>query len=149
MHIVIPVELSEDLYQDGLENIVNVDYSPSVIELMAEKTKEACPKMAWKMMDMRKMDGLEDNQFDLVIDKCAMDAIWSDGGSLWDPREETVTDITACVREFYRVLKPGGTFLFISFGQPHFRKPLLACVGWEIETVPIGMYFMYVMRKLQ
>ena len=141
------IELSEDLYEDGFKHILNIDYSPSVIEIMSSKTKDSCPEMLWSVMDMRQMSGLEDSQFDLVIDKCAMDAIWSDGGSLWDPEAKTVSDITASVKEFHRVLKPGGTFLFISFGQPHFRKPLLSVVGWDIMTVEIGMFFMYVMKK--
>lgn len=96
---------------------------------------------------MRCMDQIPGDSFDIVLDKCAMDAIWSDGGSLWDPEEKTVNDISSCMREFHRVLKPGGTFIFISFGQPHFRKPLLSCIGWEIRTIEIGMYFMYVMNK--
>lgn len=139
--------LSEDLYEEGFRNITNTDYSASVIDIMRAKTAESCPLMKWEVADMRNMDMIPSDSFDIVLDKCAMDAIWSDGGSLWDPEEKTVSDITSCVKEFHRVLKPGGTFIFISFGQPHFRKPLLSCIGWDIKTVEIGMYFMYVMNK--
>lgn len=141
------LELSEELYADGFEGLLNTDYSEGIIKMMAERTRDTYPNMKWAVADMRHLDDIEDGFYDVVIDKCAMDAIWSDGGSLWDPKEETVRDITLSVQEFYRVLRPGGTFLFVSFGQPHFRKPLLSIPGWEIKTVEIGMYFLYVMHK--
>lgn len=143
------VGLSEDLYEGGFTQIHNIDYSASVIELMGAKTQDACPSMQWSVMDMRDLGAFPSDSFDVVMDKCAMDAIWSDGGSLWDPEDQTKADIGACVAEFHRVVKPGGTFIFISFGQPHFRKPLLVTPGWAVETIPIGMFFMYVMKKAQ
>lgn len=144
---ILPLELSEDLYADGFERMLCTDYSEGIVKVMAERTRETCPQMRWAVADMRCLEGIADSSFDVVLDKCAMDAIWSDGGSVWDPKEETACDITSSVQEFYRVLRPGGTFLFVSFGQPHFRKPLLAVPRWDIETIPIGMYFLYVMRK--
>ena len=51
-----------------------------------------------------------------------------------------------------KVLRPGGTFIQISFQQPHFRKkylescPLLALTN--VETVDVGLgYFFFVMQK--
>lgn len=139
--------LSEGLYADGFRKIENTDYSTGVIEMMSRRTAEACPLMTWRVLDMRDMSVYYEARFDVVIDKCAMDAIWSDGGSVWEPSEATVRDITSTVREIHRVLKPGGTFIFVSFGQPHFRKPLLSVIDWEIRTTEIGMFFMYVMVK--
>lgn len=141
------IELSEDLYADGFETIVNIDYSASVIQMMSDKTRDTCPRMIWEEMDMRDLSVFDEGLFDVVLDKCALDAIWSDGGSLWDPSDSTRSSIETAVKEFYRVLKPGGKFLLISFGQPHFRKPLLSIVGWEIECIEIGMFFMYIMQK--
>ena len=50
-----------------------------------------------------------------------------------------------------RVLKPGGIFLYITWGQPHFRKRLLERKEWDVSVVTIddGVgfgYFMYVCR---
>lgn len=135
------------MYGDGFKSILNIDYSAAVIEQMQERTKEACPDMKWMEMDMRDLSPFGDASFDVVLDKCALDAIWSDGSSVWDPSESTRASVEAAVKEFHRVLKPNGLFLFISFGQPHFRKPLLSIIGWEIECIEIGMFFMYIMRK--
>lgn len=141
------VEFSEDLYRDGYHDIVNVDYSESVIEKMASLTKEKCPKMKWECKDMRDLNGFSDETFDVVLDKGALDALWADAGSQWDPNDETKANVVASLNETFRVLKRGGLYLMISFGQPHFRKPLLAIVGWPIEVVEFEMYFIYVMRK--
>lgn len=141
------VEFSEDLYADGFKNMVNVDYSPAVIEKMSILTRETCPEMSWECKDMRNLEGLASESFDVVLDKGALDALWADGGSQWDPEEETKANVIASLNETYRVLKQGGIYLMISFGQPHFRKPLLSTPGWPIEVIEFGMYFIYAMKK--
>lgn len=52
----------------------------------------------------------------------------------------------------FRVLKSGGVFVYITFGQPHFRKPVLLKeeYNWELEVKTIGdgfHYFVYILRK--
>lgn len=49
-------------------------------------------------------------------------------------------------------LKPNGTFIYVTFGQPHFRRPLLEQerYNWELELITFGEtfhYYIYVMRK--
>lgn len=42
-HVILQrsnLALSEDLYRDGYENIVNVDFSESVIRMMRERCRE-------------------------------------------------------------------------------------------------------------
>lgn len=58
------------------------------------------------------------------------------------------------VDEVMRVLKPGGLFFYISFGQPHFRLSHLERPNWEngVKTTVIGdggvlQYFLYQMKK--
>lgn len=56
-----------------------------------------------------------------------------------------------------RVLKPGGTFLYITYRQPHFIKPIITrdmvWPDFKIETLQAegGMfeYFGFVMTKLR
>jgi SAM-dependent methyltransferase len=118
-----------------------------VIEKMSILTQQTCPEMTWECKDMRNLEGLADNNFDVVLDKGALDALWADAGSQWDPEEQTKANVIASIKETYRVLKHGGLYLMISFGQPHFRKPLLSTPGWSIEVIEFGMYFIYVMKK--
>lgn len=72
------------------------------------------------------------------------------GGDPWNPPASIVADCKAEVDEVIRVLKPDGVFIYLTWGQPHFRKPLLARPGWQIETVEFGdgfAHFCYVMRR--
>ena len=75
-------------------------------------------------------------------------------GSVWDPPDEVRENIDRYLREVVRVLVPGGTFLYISFRQPHFMKSLLAQEDWDlsVEKLPdrergVFEYFAYVMKK--
>jgi hypothetical protein len=51
-----------------------------------------------------------------------------------------------------RVLRGGGRFVSISFGQPHFRRRLLLrlAYGWNLTWTPVGdsfHYYVYCMEK--
>jgi ubiquinone/menaquinone biosynthesis C-methylase UbiE len=118
-----------------------------------EKMKERHTNMDWRIMDVRKME-FEANSFDVAIDKATLDAMLY--GSLWDPEEEVRRNVQQYVDEVARVLKPGGIWLYITWRQPHFIKPLLNREGiWNIEVQsledPNGgggfEYFSFIMRK--
>lgn len=79
-----------------------------------------------------------------------MDALMCDRGDVWDPSEELINDVKGEVDEVQRTLKVGGTFLYITFGQPHFRKRHLQRDCWDIDTKTMGdafHYFFYTMVK--
>lgn len=85
-----------------------------------------------------------------------MDALLCSSGSVWSPPEEVIRDCKSEVDEVIRILKPGGYFLYISFGQPHFRLPHLERVEWKdgVQTSVLGdggimQYFFYEMRKAE
>ncbi len=44
------------------------------------------------------------------------------------------------MKECDRVLKPGGKYIQITFGQPHFRKKVLLKpdLHWDLQTQTIG-----------
>lgn len=119
---------SADLYQSGLtHNIVNTDYSKTVIESMRAKHAESCPEMQWLVVDMLDMSSsFEEESFDIVIDKAVMDTLLTGEGDVWNPNPEVVQKADTMCRQISRVLKSnGGIFLQISLAQPHFRRKYL------------------------
>lgn len=114
---------SADLYDDGFQNIVNIDFSEVVIKRMAEMNSSRT-KMTWLEMDMCQLK-FDASTFDIVIDKAAMDALLVDEGSVWDPDSSIISSVDQMCREVSRVLSPRGMFLQISFSQPHFRTKYL------------------------
>lgn len=114
---------SADLYDDGFQNIVNIDFSKIVINRMAEANKSR-PNMTWLEMDMCDLQ-FDNSAFDVVIDKATMDALLVDEGSVWDPEVNIIHSVDKMCRDISRVLTPQGVFLQISFSQPHFRTKYL------------------------
>ena len=49
-----------------------------------------------------------------------------------------------------RVLRPGGIFLYLTFGQPHFRKRYLIRPDTKLEIRQLGEafhYYLYIVRR--
>ncbi|KAI0308915.1 S-adenosyl-L-methionine-dependent methyltransferase [Amylostereum chailletii] len=142
--------LSEDMYDDGYTNIVNIDYSPVVIQQMRGRHEHARSKMEWHEMDIRELVFANDS-FDVAIDKGTMDAMMTAKGDVWDPPPQVISDCTKEVDEVLRVLRKGrGTFLYLTFGQPHFRRRFLTREGTTLEIKQIGdafHYYFYILRN--
>lgn len=140
--------LSEDMYDDGYKNIVNIDYSPIVIERMRARNHNR-PEMPWLVMDIRNLE-FEEGSFDVAIDKGTMDAMMTTKGDVWDPPQQVIDDCTREVDEVLRVLRKGnGTFLYLTFGQPHFRRRYLTRPDTTLEIKQIGdtfHYYLYILR---
>lgn len=79
--------LSNDLYDVGLCNIVNIDISSVVIKQM-KKSNHKRPNMQYLIMDAMKMD-FNPDRFPVVLDKGTLDALMP------DDTPETVDDIFA------------------------------------------------------
>ncbi|PBK72505.1 S-adenosyl-L-methionine-dependent methyltransferase [Armillaria solidipes] len=147
--------LSEDMYDDGYKNIVNVDYSSVVIEQMQKRHGTDRPEMEWRVMDVRELE-FADDHFDVAIDKGTMDAMMTAKGDVWvrfteaDPPEQVVSDCTKEVDEVIRVLrKSSGLFLYLTFGQPHFRRRFLARPETSLHIKELGEafhYYLYIVR---
>lgn len=73
-------ELSAQLYDAGYANLTNVDFSEVVIREMISKNQKR-KQMKWLVMDMLNMS-FENESFDVVIDKGALDALYSEGFSI-------------------------------------------------------------------
>lgn len=92
----------------------------------------------------------------IAVVQGTMDAILCSSGSVWSPPEEVVRGCKCEVDEVLRVLKPGGHFLYVSFGQPHFRMAHLQRPEWKygVKTSVLGdggiiQYFFYEMQKIR
>ena len=77
-------------------------------------------------------------------------------GSPWCPPDDVKQNVQNYVNEVARILKPGGRWIYFTYRQPHFMKPMLKREGvWEVtaETVENGPgtfeYFGYLMIKNQ
>lgn len=141
--------LSEDLWDDGYHNIVNVDYSAVLIDRMRKRHSQDRPEMEWLEMDVRNLSFQADS-FDVAIDKGTMDAMMTAKGDVWDPPQQVVDDCTKEVDETLRVLKKGGLFIYLTFGQPHFRRRFLTRPGTTLEIKELGdafHYYLYIMRS--
>lgn len=78
---------------------------------------------------MTDLSCLEDESFDVVIDKAAMDALMAQEGDVWDPNQKVIDQSRSMCSHVARILKKAGYHLHISFAQPHFRKKYL--LGWH------------------
>jgi hypothetical protein len=63
-------------------------------------------------MDVRDLQ-YEDNSFDLIIDKSTMDALLCG--------DQSFLNTAIMTKEVQRVLKTGGIYMIISYGQPENR----------------------------
>jgi SAM-dependent methyltransferase len=127
---------SADLYDAGYTNIVNLDYSATVIDNMKARHGNLRPRMTWICGDMTRLaESFADKPgtvFDIVLDKAAMDALTADEGDVWHPAAQVVARSRSMCQSVAAILAPGGRFLQVSLTQPHFRRPYL--LGWHGES---------------
>jgi ubiquinone/menaquinone biosynthesis C-methylase UbiE len=137
------------MWEDGYHNIVNVDYSGILIEQMKKRHSVLRPEMEWHEMDVRHLT-FEDGAFDVAIDKGTMDAMMTAKGDVWDPPQQVIDDCNSEVDETLRVLRKDGLFVYLTFGQPHFRRRYLKREGTTLEIKELGEafhYYLYILRK--
>nr|GMD71862.1 methyltransferase-like protein 13 [Ipomoea batatas] len=122
--------MSEDMVKDGYEDIVNVDISSVAIDIMKRK-HEHIPQLQYMQMDVRDMSLFPDESFDSVIDKGTLDSLMCG----------TNAPISASqmLGEVSRLLKPGGVYMLITYGDPSVRMPHLnrPVYNWKIELYNI------------
>ena len=79
--------LSEDMYNDGYRNIVNIDFSSIVINNMKRKCQRLVD-MDWIVMDITNMS-FAPCSFDVVVEKTTLDALLVEEKDVWNPLEGT------------------------------------------------------------
>ncbi|KAL8171500.1 hypothetical protein V2J09_023304, partial [Rumex salicifolius] len=135
--------ISEDMVKDGYEEIVNVDISSVAIDIMKRKY-EHIPQLKYLQMDARDMNVFTDESFDSVIDKGTLDALMCGADALTSSSQmlnEVSRFKTFCntfdlngLNRPNRLLKPGGFYILVTYGDPTVR---MACLkrsfhSWQI-----------------
>ncbi|KAK7817894.1 hypothetical protein U0070_005537 [Myodes glareolus] len=123
-------ELSEQLYDVGYQDIVNIDISEVVIKQMKERNASRRPHMSFLKMDMTQME-FPDATFQVVLDKGTLDAV------LTDEEEKTLQRVDRMLAEVGRVLQVGGRYLCISLAQAHILKKAVGHFsreGWMVRV---------------
>ncbi len=62
------------MFDEGYQNITNVDISPTVTKAMVDKYKDKGPNFKYLQMDVKAMD-FPENSFDAVVDKGTLDSV--------------------------------------------------------------------------
>lgn len=115
--------LAEELYDDGYRNVTCVDNSPVVVQQMvARQQQTARPELRWLYMDALDMS-FPDSSFDLVIDKSLLDTLMCTSGP--------AGDASVYVQGVFRILRPGGTLMCVSYGKPETREYLFELDGQD------------------
>ena len=138
--------LGEELYDDGVTQITNLDYSSEVIADLAERHEWERPEMSWVAMDAADLDseevsGMKAESFDVLVDKAMLDAIscLPDGG---------LATMERVAKGGARVLKTGGTWIILSFNAPGVFLPALQSapgISWRTST--LGRLHLYTGTK--
>lgn len=122
--------LSEEMYEDGYTQIMNVDYSLVAIKAMQEKYREKAG-MQFVQMDLRAME-FPEGAYNVVIDKGTLDSVLCGEGS--------TLNVQKMLMEVSRVLDSKGTYILISHGQPSYRLTYLQRpeFGWDVKVHTVG-----------
>ena len=99
--------------------------------------KRAAEGITWIHGDVREMREVATQSIDVAFDKGTLDAMIY--GSPWSPPDQVKTNTERYMDEVARVLNPGGIFLYVTFRQPHFVKPLLNQRSlWDLRLEILG-----------
>jgi ubiquinone/menaquinone biosynthesis C-methylase UbiE len=112
-------------------NIVNIDISSVVVNQMTDRYADR-EDMEFSVMDGRNLEYLPDSCFNIIIDKGLLDATLCG--------EKNIKNLQDMTKEMYRVLKPGGVYIAVSYGLPTTRMNYLTAkgLGWAVEFKKIA-----------
>ena len=141
--------MSSELLADGFEKVVSIDFSEVVIAQMKKKYQEES-RLEWECGDITRMK-FSNNTFDYIFDKATLDTL-----ICGDNSNKVVGSM---VKEIARVMKPGGTFILISYGTPSTRKrffdnnqnglQITDTLKVEKQGVIGTFHYVYIIRKAE
>ncbi|KAK4616181.1 EEF1A lysine methyltransferase 4 [Fulvia fulva] len=143
--------IPSDLAALGYKNQLCVDFSQVVVDLMSS-CHAVDSGIEWRWADIRDMKHICAASVDVAFDKGTMDAMIH--GSPWSPPDDVLNNTERYINELHRVLKDDGLFLYVTYRQPHFIRPLLNRDDiWimEIENLATNEssfdYYGWILRK--
>ncbi|KAI5013616.1 hypothetical protein ZWY2020_037129 [Hordeum vulgare] len=137
------VLMSEDMVADGYMEIINIDISLVLIEMMRKKYFDL-PQLQYMQMDVRDMSKFSEESFDCAIVKGTLDClmgssnIWPNAGPPKPAAARALLLDLICHKPAHHRLSPGG-------GQPTQQKTE------SVNSRPVcsNMYVSYTSEALQ
>ena len=136
-----------ELIKEGISKGIGIDFSEILISKLKNNFLNES-KLEFILTDCIKLP-FQDNSFDFIYDKGTLDSLIS--------TIESTKNINLMIKEIYRVLKPNGHFIEISYGTPTTRSNFLKSSNFEwnlIETKkiekiyePDSFHFIYIIKK--
>ena len=105
-----------ELYKRGYKNVVNIDFSHTVISRM-QKEYASHEGLQFSVLDVANLGSFGDNYFDLIFDKGCLDAVMCTNSS--------VQAVHGGYSELSRVLADQGYYLSMSHAEPSCRNPYI------------------------
>lgn len=140
--------MSFDMLKEGFDEVVSTDISECVIDKMKSMYGDE-KRLKWVLSDCKNMKEFKDDEFDLVIDKGTLDALYCGINAK--------QSVIISIEEIKRVLKKNSFFIDISFGSEEQRREMIECCveGLEyIKTIKISnpksnkkYNYIYILRK--
>ncbi|KAH0785974.1 putative methyltransferase [Histomonas meleagridis] len=139
--------VSFSLAQEGFERVVGIDVSNIVIEQNKQRYTGQ-DNLSFECCDCLEMKNFENETFDYVFDKGTMDSLICSNKS-----NELISKLLS---EVSRVLKPGGTYIVISYGTPNTRNvyfkgqnrlKISDTIEIEKPTEKGTFHYMYIIQK--
>lgn len=115
------------MYEEGITNITNIDYSPSVVKLMQNRYHEMGCNIQYKEMNVTDMSDLKNNEFNVIIDKGTLDSVLCG--------ENSIPLVDKMMREVYRLLDNNGAYFCISYGDEDHRKTFFVNFNFSLIII--------------
>ena len=109
-------KFAEDLFYEGVKNVVNIDFSESAVRLLEEHLQEQQIESKCIQMNVLDMKEFNDEEFNLVFDKALLDSILCG--------ENGLDTVKIMLKEIYRVLCEEGYYIIVSNSDESTRKEL-------------------------
>ena len=122
-------KFAEDLFYEGIKNVINIDFSESAVRLLEEHFEDQQITSKVIQMNVLDMKDFKDGEFNVVFDKALLDSILCG--------EDALDNVKIMLKEIYRVLADEGCYIIVSNSDESTRKELFDLELWEYKYIII------------